>query len=84
MVIGVKHIIARQIFVFYIHIIVMCDSIIQWMAFSGPGLCMSAMNVDALVKPVRILSLLTTQGQNFKSIKHYKAYIISHEYGKFL
>ena len=64
----------------------MCDSIaiIQWMAFAGPGVCMSAMNVDALVKPVRILSLLTTQGQNFKSIEHYKAYIISYEYGKLL
>ena len=48
------------------------------MAFSGPGVCMSIM------KPMRILSLLTIQGQNFKSIEHYKASISSYEYGKFL
>lgn len=62
---------------FCVHIIVMYDSIIQWMAFSGPGVCMSAMNVDALVKPVRILSHHTTQGQNLKSLEHYKASIIT-------
>ena len=64
---GIEHIIARQIVVFYKHIIIICDSIIQWMAFSGPGVCMSVMNVDALVKPMRILSLLITQGQNIKA-----------------
>ena len=30
---GQTHYIARQIVVFYVHIIAMCDSIIQWMAF---------------------------------------------------
>ena len=64
---NVKYIIARQIVVSYVHLIVMCDSIIQWMAFSGPGVCMSAMNVDALVKPVRILSLLTHKGKILKA-----------------
>ena len=62
----------------------MRDAIIEWMAFSGPSVYMSMMNMDALMKPMRILSLLTTQGQSFKSIEHFKAYIISYEYGKFL
>ena len=58
----------------------MRDAIIEWMAFSGPSVYMSMMNMDALMKPMRILSLLTTQGQSF----NFKAYIISYEYGKFL
>ena len=48
------------------------------MAFSGPAVCMSAINVDALVKSVWILSLLITQGYNLKCLEHHKASIDSH------